>query len=433
MPAGPPQLPVLAQMRTFKLGQTADAARLTQLPPMPHPFRTKVVSLARAPERACYLVSNRQRSGSVGKLRLALPLWPGDEPLAVKEMRQASTLPYPSTPPPIVSLTATPSWPRTRPTGRQMALQELRLIRLLHGEHMALSLLQTHKSFWLLMPLLHGDVHRDLGPVDPRPLDLEHFDRADHGPRLAVFTSAMQQLSHQLAHLHRLGVMHRDIKGDNLLLGAPDQFYLMDFGAHCLADANGRWPAETHGTPTFTAPEAYRPGQGSQQVDVYALGLALLPLLLPEPPVVSPFGYLTQADGSPQAITQAQDDRRNLADYEAFHASLAPPGCSHVDLKYLRPRNKFGAYFRLLQSISPRLCRELLQHVLQPEPTRRFDAQQLWTWSEALPLAPGCAAQALSARIAADSPRAALVAAMREERAHRIASGLFVREGTPLE
>lgn len=81
-----------------------------------------------------------------------------------------------------------------------------------------------------------------------------------------------------LAHAHSLGVMHRDVKPENLLCADDGCVRLSDFGVARFMDATGT--AEHLGTPAYVAPEQLEGGQLTSAVDVYALGLVLLECLM---------------------------------------------------------------------------------------------------------------------------------------------------------
>jgi serine/threonine protein kinase len=86
-----------------------------------------------------------------------------------------------------------------------------------------------------------------------------------------------KQLAAGLNYLHRHNVVHRDIKPDNILLGANGQIYLSDFGVSEILDDDTDFIIGSQGTPAFMSPELCR-GEGSvhgKAVDMWALGVTL--------------------------------------------------------------------------------------------------------------------------------------------------------------
>ncbi|MCA9242529.1 MAG: protein kinase [Phycisphaerales bacterium] len=85
-----------------------------------------------------------------------------------------------------------------------------------------------------------------------------------------------------LQHAHDLGVVHRDIKPQNLLLGADDQLHVTDFGLARLTDVAGvTLSAEIVGTPAYMAPEQINHERGDidGRTDIYSLGATLYEML----------------------------------------------------------------------------------------------------------------------------------------------------------
>jgi len=92
---------------------------------------------------------------------------------------------------------------------------------------------------------------------------LDHYLRGS--PALGERLRVLRRVGEALAFAHARGVLHRDLKPQNVMVGQFGEVYVMDWGVDAV-----------EGTPAFRAPDA----RLDQRSDIYALG-ALLQFLLP--------------------------------------------------------------------------------------------------------------------------------------------------------
>jgi serine/threonine protein kinase len=80
--------------------------------------------------------------------------------------------------------------------------------------------------------------------------------------------------------IHNKGIIHRDIKLDNIMLGSDNKIVLIDFGIAKLIPANNTLqPGTRAGTDGYAAPEQMKEGRVSPASDLYSLGAACFHLL----------------------------------------------------------------------------------------------------------------------------------------------------------
>ncbi|MFI9456151.1 serine/threonine-protein kinase [Amycolatopsis sp. NPDC052450] len=84
------------------------------------------------------------------------------------------------------------------------------------------------------------------------------------------------QLCSALAAAHRAGIVHRDIKPGNVLLGEDETVKITDFGiSRAMGDVQLTATGEISGTPAFLAPEVARGEDATSASDVFSLGATL--------------------------------------------------------------------------------------------------------------------------------------------------------------
>ena len=85
-----------------------------------------------------------------------------------------------------------------------------------------------------------------------------------------------QDLCKALAAVHATGIVHRDIKPQNVMREIGGRVVLMDFGAVEIMERTGESDTPRMGTPLYLAPELFTGGiSATAQSDIYALGVLL--------------------------------------------------------------------------------------------------------------------------------------------------------------
>jgi WD40 repeat protein/tRNA A-37 threonylcarbamoyl transferase component Bud32 len=111
----------------------------------------------------------------------------------------------------------------------------------------------------------------------------------------------MITIARAMHHAHQRGVLHRDLKPDNILIDNEARPYITDFGLakHVDQDSGMTQTGAIMGTPTYMAPEQARGERNlTTSVDVYSLGAILYEMLTGRPPF--------QADTMTQLLIAAQ-------------------------------------------------------------------------------------------------------------------------------
>jgi serine/threonine-protein kinase PknK len=111
----------------------------------------------------------------------------------------------------------------------------------------------------------------------------------ERGPfELALTMHIGVRIAGALETAHRVGVLHRDVKPNNILLSRFEEPALADFGIAAILEMEQSMTAAL--TPVHAAPELLEGAEPSPQTDVYALGSTLYTLLAGIAPFAGPAG-----------------------------------------------------------------------------------------------------------------------------------------------
>jgi serine/threonine protein kinase len=183
--------------------------------------------------------------------------------------------------------------------GKHQYLERLAAIKVLHIQIEP----GTHESFRrearTIAQLHHPhiiSVH-DFGIEDQTPyLVMEYMQggtlrsRYPKGTRLPCeqIVAYVRQIAAALDYAHEQQVIHRDVKPENILLGANQEVMLSDFGLAVVQDTLDSLSMQNSaGTPVYMAPEQIR-HEPCPASDQYALGVMVYEWLCGEPPFYGP-------------------------------------------------------------------------------------------------------------------------------------------------
>jgi tetratricopeptide (TPR) repeat protein/predicted Ser/Thr protein kinase len=118
--------------------------------------------------------------------------------------------------------------------------------------------------------------------------------RGDLGPRLAL----MRQVAEAISVAHEAGIVHRDIKPDNVMVRPDGYVKVLDFGLARLSRAEGQSDTATQpgivlGTVRYMSPEQARGDAAATASDVFSLGILFYELATGAHPFYSGPGAAT--------------------------------------------------------------------------------------------------------------------------------------------
>ena len=155
----------------------------------------------------------------------------------------------------------------------------------------------THKNVVRIHDIGESDgvVFLSMRLVEGRSL-LEVLEKEGPFP-LSRALHVARQVAAGLQEAHQAGVVHRDLKPGNVLLGADDTAYITDFGvARWLYRDGVTRSGVVVGTLDYLSPEQAAGGQVDARTDVYALGILLFEMLTGQLPF--------RADSKAEALAQ---------------------------------------------------------------------------------------------------------------------------------
>lgn len=198
-------------------------------------------------------------------------------------------------------------------------------------------------------------------------------DRLDREKMLPIDEAAriFSEVASALAHAHKRGVVHRDIKPQNVLLDAESGRALVtDFGIARTAEGGSLTATGmVIGTPAYLSPEQVTGEPSDHRADIYALGVMMYEMLSGQPPFTGPTPtavLMKRLAGPPESLkslrpdvpdslvelvdsclaTNPDDRLNNAADIVRYLTGHSPVSGGHTTssrLRVSRPKSKAKA------------------------------------------------------------------------------------------
>ena len=184
-----------------------------------------------------------------------------------------------------------------------------------HSENLMAAMVRFRRELKTIASLEHPAIVPvyDVGEEGGQPFFVMRYmaggslvDWIKRGPMSLEDTAIIvEKLASGLNYAHQKGIIHRDIKPDNVLFDKDNHPYLTDFGVAKLTERDISVTSDDPiGSPAYLSPEQLEEGEVDGRSDIYSMGVMIYEMLTGQ----KPYGKTTRVSAAYSRMTQPTPD-----------------------------------------------------------------------------------------------------------------------------